>query len=93
MPVQEEKEMLVQLAELRQQMAAMSNSVDEIKSAVKEVLGLDRTIAELTVHYQQQAREIQTQWGKIDAQDKATAVPEGFHEYGATLKTSRTEYE
>lgn len=63
--------MLVQLAELRQQMASMSNSVDEIKSAVKEVLRLDRTIAELSVHCQQQAREIQTQWGKIDAQHKA----------------------
>ena len=72
MPGQEEKEMLVQLAELRQQMVSMSNSVDEIKSAVKEVLSLDRTIAELSVHYQQQAREIRTQWDEIDAQHKAT---------------------
>ena len=64
--------MLVQLAELRQQMANMSNSVDEIKSAVKEVLSLDRTIAELSVHYQQQAREIQTQWDKIDSNHLAT---------------------
>lgn len=64
--------MLVQLAELRQQMAYMSNSVDEIKSAVKEVLSLDRTIAELSVHHQQTAREIQTQWKKIDDQHKAT---------------------
>lgn len=64
---QEEKEMLVQLAELRQQMTAMGNSVDEIKSSVKEVIALDRTIAELSIHYQQQGKEIQTQWGKIDA--------------------------
>lgn len=71
MPGQEEKEMLVQLAELRQQMASMSNSVDEIKSAVKEVLSLDRTIAELSVHHQQTAREIQTQWKKIDEQHVA----------------------
>lgn len=71
MPGQEEKEMLVQLAELRQQMASMSNSVDEIKSVVKEVLSLDRTIAELSVHHQQTAREIQTQWKKIDEQHTA----------------------
>lgn len=71
MPGLEEKEMLVQLAELRQQMASMSNSVDEIKSAVKEVLSLDRTIAELSVHHQQTAREIQTQWKKIDEQHTA----------------------
>lgn len=67
MPGQEEKEMLVQLAELRQQMTAMSNSVDEIKSSVKEVIALDRTIAELSIHYQKQAKDIKTQWGKIDA--------------------------
>lgn len=74
--------MLVQLAELRQQMANMSNSVDEIKSAVKEVLSLDRTIAELSVHYQQQAREIQTQWGKIDSNHLATeAVDKKADEY------------
>jgi len=72
MPGQEEKEMLVQLAELRQQMTAMSSAVDEIKASVKEVIQLDRTIAELSIHYQQQAREIQTQWVKIDAQHKAT---------------------
>ena len=66
MPGLEEKEMLVQLAELRQQMASMSSSVEEIKSSVKEVLSLDRTIAELSVHHQQTAREIQTQWKKID---------------------------
>lgn len=70
MPGQEEKEMLIQLAELRQQMVAMNTSVDEIKASVREVIQLDRTIAELSIHYQQQAREIQTQWGKIDADHK-----------------------
>jgi hypothetical protein len=71
MPGQEEKEMLIQLAELRSQMTAMGASVDEIKSSVKEVIALDRTIAELSIHYQQQAREIQTQWNKIDGAQKA----------------------
>ena len=70
MPGQEEKEILVQLAELRQQMTNVNNAVDEIKSSVKEVLTIDRTIAELSIHYQQQAKEIQTQWGKIDADHK-----------------------
>lgn len=82
MPGNEEKEMLVQLAELRQQMASMSKSVDEIKSAVKEVLSLDRTIAELSVHHQQTDREIQTQWKKIDDQHNATeAVDKKADEY------------
>lgn len=67
MPGQEEKEMLVQLAELRQQMTSMSTAVEEIKSSVKEVITLDRTIAELSIYHQQQSKEIATQWGKIDA--------------------------
>lgn len=79
---QEEKEMLVQLAELRQQMTAVSSAVDEIKASVKEVITLDRTIAELSSYYQQQAREIQTQWGKIDANHVAIeAVDKKADEY------------
>ena len=76
MPGQEEKEILVQLAELRQQMTAMNNSVDEVKASVKEVIALDRTIAELSIHYQQTAKEIQTQWGKIDANHTAIETVE-----------------
>jgi len=71
MPGQEDKEILVQLAELRQQMTSVNNSVDEIKSSVKEVLALDRTIAELSAHYQQTAKDIQTQWARIDANHTA----------------------
>jgi predicted RNase H-like nuclease (RuvC/YqgF family) len=70
MPGQEEKEMLIQLAELRQQMTSMSTAVDEIKASVKEVITLDRTIAELSIHYQQQSKELQAQWNKIDANHK-----------------------
>ena len=72
MPGQEEKEILVQLAELRQAVSNINSSVDEVKASVKEVITLDRTIAELTIYHQQTAKEIQTQWGKIDAQHKAT---------------------
>lgn len=71
MPGQEEKEILVQLAELRQAVSNINSSVDEVKASVKEVITLDRTIAELTIYHQQTAKEIQTQWGKIDAQHVA----------------------
>ena len=67
---QDGQEVLIQLAELRAQMSSMSDSVNEIKSSVKEVIALDRTIAELSIHNQQQAREIQTQWNKIDSNQK-----------------------
>lgn len=67
MPGQDEEKMLVQLAELRQQVASVSNTVEEIKSSVKEVITLDRTIAELSIYHQQQSKELATQWVKIDA--------------------------
>ncbi len=63
----EDREMLVQIAELRQQMTNMAGAVEEIKSNVKEVISLDRTIAELSIHYQMQSKELQTQWVKIDS--------------------------
>lgn len=63
---QEDKEILVQLAELRQKMNAVNASVDEIKSSVKEVLSLDRSIAEIAIHQQQQSKDIALQWDRID---------------------------
>lgn len=74
MPGQEEKEILVQLAEVRQQMTAVTASVDEIKSSIKEILSLDRSIAELTVHQRQQAKDIQLQWERIDANRAAISA-------------------
>ena len=67
---QDGHEMLIQLAELRAQMTSMFESVNEIKSSVKEVVALDRTIAELSIYNQQQAKEIQTQWNRIDNNQK-----------------------
>src|SRR5574338_495278 len=71
MPGQEQQEILIQLAELQQQMKAMSTSVNDIKVSVEEVLSLDRTIAELAIHYQQQSKDIATQWTRIDANNKS----------------------
>lgn len=62
----DEKEMMVQLAEMRGQMQSMATALEEIKESVKEVVTLDRTIAELSIHQQQSAKELQTQWSKID---------------------------
>lgn len=71
MDPQDEREILIQLAELRQAMTSIISSVDEVKSSVKEVITLDRTIAELSIYHQQQSKEIQTQWARIDAQTTA----------------------
>lgn len=60
------REILIQMAESRLQMQSMAAALEEIRASVKEVVQLDRTIAELTIHYQQQSKEIATQWDKID---------------------------
>jgi t-SNARE complex subunit (syntaxin) len=69
-PGSEDQEVLIQLAEMRQEMNSMGAALQEIKNTVKEVVTLDRTIAELSIYHQQQAKEIQTQWAKIDTQQK-----------------------
>lgn len=66
MPATEEEKLLVQMAELRSQVSSLSNDIGEIKASVKEVITLDRTIAELTIYNQQHEAEIRTQWVKID---------------------------
>lgn len=62
----DDKALQIQLAEMRQQMIAISASIDEMKSAVKEVLVLDKQIAELAVKYRQTAEQTAVQWSRID---------------------------
>ncbi len=67
MTQQNESDMLVQLALMRQQVGTMSTTVDEIKSSVSGVALLDKTISELMILHQQQIKENTSQWKKIDA--------------------------
>lgn len=64
-------DVLIQMAALQANMSSVLTAVDEIKSSVKEVVTLDRTIAELSIYNRQQAKEIQTQWQKIDHNQQA----------------------
>ncbi len=67
MPGPEEKEILIQLAELRQQMNAVTSSMDEIKASVKEVGAVHRQVGELAVYLEQQRKDSGFQWERIDA--------------------------
>lgn len=67
MPGPEEQEILIQLAELRQQLNAVTSSMDEIKTSVKEVGSLNQVVAKLAVHLEQQQKDSSYQWERIDA--------------------------
>lgn len=56
----------VKLARMQQQMATMVETVERIERKVDEVVSLDRTIVRLQSDYQHQAKEMVTQWSRID---------------------------
>lgn len=60
------EDLAVQLAKLQEQVASMAASVEDVRTSVREVLSLDRTIAELSVMHRQQTNEIAQQWARID---------------------------
>jgi len=87
MSQQNESDMLVQLALMRQQMGTMSSTVDEIKASVSGVASLDKTISELTILHQQQIKENLSQWQKIDA--NADAVRKANEKVDAWVNKGR----
>ena len=66
----EDTEVKVQLAELNALVHSLAKSMEEIKTSVKEVVTLDRTIAELSTEHRHAVKEIHTQWVKIDDNQK-----------------------
>lgn len=76
MPSPDEKEILIQLAEIRQQVVSMLNSVEEVKSSVKEVLTLDRAVAELVIYHKQQSQDIDKQRAATEANHDAIEAVE-----------------
>ena len=68
------EDLAVQLAKLQEQVASMAASVEDVRTSVREVLSLDRTIAELSVMHRQQANEIAQQWTRIDTLKSALEV-------------------
>ncbi len=60
------EDLAVQLAKLQEQVASMAASVEDVRTSVREVLSLDRTIAELSVMHRQHTTEIAQQWTRIN---------------------------
>jgi hypothetical protein len=52
-----DESVLIQLTELKQQLNAVASSVDEMKTSMREVITLDKTLAELIIHQQNTAQQ------------------------------------
>ena len=57
----------VDMAQLKEQMRAVAGDVADIKSALKELVQLDKTLAELSIHNQNTQKTITMLWEKHDA--------------------------
>lgn len=59
-------DLAVALAQLKEQIRSVASSVEEIKSAVGQVVALDRTIAELSIHNQNLRDDVKLIWNRVD---------------------------
>lgn len=59
-------DLAVALAQLKEQLRNVASSVEDIKSAVGQVVALDRTIAELSIHNQNLRDDVKLIWTRVD---------------------------
>jgi len=61
-----EQDLAVQMAALREQMKNMASSVEAIKISVAQIVPLDKTIAELSIHKDSTQRDLDLLWQRHD---------------------------
>lgn len=64
-------DLAVALAQLKEQLKNVASSVEQIKSSVAQVVALDRTIAELSIHNQNLRDDVKLLWTRIDEHKSA----------------------
>ena len=62
-----DENLAVELAQLREQMKAIAENVETIKTSVAQIMQLDRTIAEMGVRNDHIDKEVATMWSRIDS--------------------------
>jgi vacuolar-type H+-ATPase subunit I/STV1 len=78
----DEDGLLPQLARLQQQLVAVNQSIEEIKTSVRGIASLDKTVGELTVKFDQSQKNEKKQWEKIDeSHDEIDKTNEKVSEY------------
>ena len=62
----EQQEFAIELTQLREQIKSVATDIGDIKTAISQIVTLDKTLAELTIHNQIAQKNMATLWVKYD---------------------------
>lgn len=62
----EQQEFAIELTQLREQIKSVASDIGDIKTAISQIVTLDKTLAELTIHNQMAQKNMDALWVKYD---------------------------
>jgi hypothetical protein len=62
----EQQEFAIELSQLREQIKFVASDICDIKTAISQIVTLDKTLAELTIHNQTTQKNMDALWVKYD---------------------------
>ena len=62
----EQQEFAIELTQLREQIKSVASDIGDIKTAISQIVTLDKTLAELTIHNQTAQKNMDALWTKYD---------------------------
>ena len=62
----EQQEFAIELTQLREQIKSVATDIGDIKTAISQIVTLDKTLAELTIHNQTAQKNMDALWVKYD---------------------------
>ena len=62
----EQQEFAIELSQLREQIKFVASDIGDIKTAISQIVTLDKTLAELTIHNQMAQKNMDALWVKHD---------------------------
>ena len=62
----EQQEFAIELTQLREQIKSVASDIGDIKTAISQIVTLDKTLAELTIHNQMAQKNMDALWTKYD---------------------------
>lgn len=63
----DEKEVALSIAELKLQVSSIDSRMEKIEDKLDQLVALDRTIAELNIHHENDTVEKQSMWNRLDS--------------------------
>jgi outer membrane murein-binding lipoprotein Lpp len=86
--VSDQQDLAIQMTALREQMIAMARNLESIKESVGQIVHLDKTIAELSIHRETLQKELGAVWKRIDDdRESSRSVYEKLNDKVAIVRT------